>query len=51
MYLIIIYVRVVTEWVITKTEVGKEMEIFITLIKYNTRLQRGEDNPLLVVTT
>ena len=26
-----------TEWEITKTEVGDEMEIFITLAKYNTR--------------
>ena len=27
----------VFEWEITKTEVGNEMEIFITLTKYNTR--------------
>ena len=26
----------VTEWEVTKTEVGNEMEIFITLTKYNT---------------
>ena len=32
-----------------KTEVGNEMEIFITLTKYNTRRWCGEGNPLLVV--
>ena len=30
-------------------EVGNEMEIFITLIKYNTRQWQEEDKPLLVV--
>ena len=29
----------VTEWEIVKTEAGNEMEIFITLNKYNTRQQ------------
>ena len=30
-------------------EVGNEMEIFITLTKYNTHQQREEVNPLLIV--
>ena len=30
-------------------EVGNEMEIFITLTKYNTQQWRGDGNPLLVV--
>ena len=38
----------VTEWDITKTEVGNEMEIFITLTKYNTLQQHEEGKPLLV---
>ena len=40
----------VTEWEITKT-VGNEMEIFITLAKYNTRQWREEGKLLLMVTT
>ena len=40
----------VIEWEITKTEVGNEMEIFITLTKYNTYQWREEGNPLLMVT-
>ena len=32
----------VTKWKITKTEVGNEIEIFITLTKYNT-CQRSEE--------
>ena len=32
-------------------EVGNEMEIFITLTKYNICQQCKEDKPLLVVTT
>ena len=40
-----------TEWEITKTEVGNEMEIFITLTKYNTQQRREKGKPLLVVTT
>ena len=34
----------VTEWEITKTEVGNEMEIFITLTKYNTCRWHEEGN-------
>ena len=41
----------VTEWETTKTEAGNEMEIFITLTKYNTQQQHEEGEPLLVVTT
>ena len=33
----------VTEWEITKMEVGNEMEVFITLTKYNT-CQQHEGN-------
>ena len=32
-----------------KTEVGNEIEIFITLKKYNTRQQDEEGKPLLIV--
>ena len=32
-------------------EVGNQMEIFITLTKYNTRQRSEEGKPLLVVTT
>ena len=39
----------VTEWEITKTKVGNEMEIFITLTKYNTHQHHEEGKPLLVV--
>ena len=34
----------VTECEITKTEVGNEIKIFITLIKYNTCQRREEGN-------
>ena len=40
----------ISEWKITKTNVGNEMEIFIRLTKYNTHQWRGEGNPLLMVT-
>ena len=39
----------ITEWEITKREVEIEMEIFITLTKYNTRQQRVEVKPLLLM--
>ena len=39
----------VTEWEITKTEVGNEMEIFIPLTNYNTHQQGEEGKPLLMV--
>ena len=39
-----------TEYEITKTEVGNDMDIFITLIKYNTS-QRCDKNKLLLVMT
>ena len=32
----VITLQKVTEWEITKTEVENEMEIFLTLTKYNT---------------
>ena len=35
-----------TEWAITKAKVGNEMEIFITLIKYNTCQQYEESKSL-----
>ena len=41
----------VTEWETTKTKVGNEMEIYITLTKYNIRHRREEGKPLLVVIT
>ena len=41
----------VAEWDITKMEVENEMEIFITLIKYNIFQWREEGKPLLVVNT
>ena len=41
----------VTKWEINKTEVENEIEIFITLAKYNTYQQRKVGKPLLVVTT
>ena len=34
----------VTEWEIAKTGIGNEMEIFITLTKYNTRQRCEEGN-------
>ena len=43
--LVVVTQQKVTEWEITKTEVGNEMEIFITLNKYNTRQQREEGTP------
>ena len=39
----------VTESEITKTVVGNEMKIFITLTKYNTRQWHEENKQLLVV--
>ena len=39
----------VTEWEITKMEVGNKIEIFKTWTKYNTCQQYEEGNPLLVV--
>ena len=38
-FLSVVIKRKITEWEITKTEVWKEMETFITLNKYNTRQQ------------
>ena len=40
-----------TKWEITKIKVGNEMEIFITLTKYNTHQWHEEGKPLQVVTT
>ena len=40
-----------TEWEITKTEVGNKTEIFIILTKYNTCQRREEGKQLLVMTT
>ena len=37
------------EWEIAKMEIGNEMEIFITLTKYNIHQQREEGKPLLAV--
>ena len=39
----------VTEWEISKIQVGNEIEIFITLTKYNTCQPCEEGKPLLVV--
>ena len=39
-----------TVWVITTMKVGKEMELFITLTKYNTCQRHVEGNTLLVLT-
>ena len=39
---IVVTKQKVTEWKITKTGVGNEMEIFTTLNKCNTRQQREE---------
>ena len=40
--MIVVFSNLFGYWMRTKTEVGNEMEIFITLTKYNTRQRREE---------
>ena len=45
--LMVVIKQSITEWKITKREIGNEMEIFIALTKYNTCLLREEGNRCL----
>ena len=47
-YLFLLRFQKVTEWEINKMEVGNEIEIYITLTKYNIHQWHEEGNPLLV---